>query len=63
MIYIVKLDLNLGAALGHDGYDYPGSGDWFHYVHHRKFNKNFGTYNAFLDYVFGSFDTGEELYQ
>ena len=63
MIYIVKLDLNLKAAFAHDGYDYPGHGRWFHYIHHRKFNCNFGTPNAPLDWLFGSYNTGEELYQ
>lgn len=34
MVNIMKLELSLSAILGHDGFDFPGSSDYFHYVHH-----------------------------
>ena len=34
LIWIVKLHLTLAAILGHDGYEFPGAGDWVHYIHH-----------------------------
>lgn len=59
MINIIKVDLTLSAVLGHDGHDFPGSGDWFHYLHHTKTDCNYGSPNAPLDWVFGSIDYGD----
>jgi len=29
------IDCAIGAWLGHDGFQWPGSGDYFHMLHHR----------------------------
>ena len=29
------IDCAIGAWLGHDGFQWPGSGDYFHLLHHR----------------------------
>jgi len=34
IIWFTKIHLTLAAILGHDGYDFPGAGDWLHYIHH-----------------------------
>ena len=57
---VIYIDLTLRAVLGHDGYDYPGSSNWYHYLHHTKYNVNYGTPNAPFDWLFGSFDFGIE---
>ena len=57
IINFMKIELTLSAVLGHDGHDFPGSGDWWHQVHHLKINCNYGSKNAPFDYLFGSNDT------
>jgi len=60
------VDLTLRAYLGHDGYDFPGasgSGGFAHYIHHVKFNCNYGGANAPLDWFFGSFDNGAKEWE
>ena len=57
---IIKIDLTLSAVLGHDGHDFPGAGNFYHYLHHTKINVNFGTPNSPFDYFFGSLDRGED---
>jgi sterol desaturase/sphingolipid hydroxylase (fatty acid hydroxylase superfamily) len=62
MVNIVKVDLVLSAILGHDGHDFPGSGDWMHYIHHIKCDCNYGSPNAPFDLLFGTvdYDDGED---
>eukprot|EP00746_Dinoflagellata_sp_MGD_P085258 gnl/MRDRNA2_/MRDRNA2_33760_c0_seq1.p1 gnl/MRDRNA2_/MRDRNA2_33760_c0~~gnl/MRDRNA2_/MRDRNA2_33760_c0_seq1.p1 ORF type:complete len:333 (-),score=26.66 gnl/MRDRNA2_/MRDRNA2_33760_c0_seq1:146-1144(-) len=43
---------------GHDGYDQPAGGSWFHYLHHAHFEVNYGTPLVPFDKLFGSFDDG-----
>ena len=33
----VIIDCAMGAWLGHDGFQWPGSGDYFHMLHHKVF--------------------------
>ena len=54
MINITKIEENLGAILGHDGFDFPGNGDWYHLIHHMKINCNYGNTMAPYDYLFGT---------
>jgi len=59
-IWLVKLDLCWKAVVVHDGYDFPGASTWEHYIHHLKFNCNYGSSNAPFDWLFGSFDDGKK---
>ena len=34
----VIIDCAMGAWLGHDGFQWPGSGDYFHMLHHKVFH-------------------------
>ena len=56
-ILISKL---LGAWLGHDGFQWPGSGDFFHLLHHRHFDCNYGWPGGHLDWLFGTFVASKE---
>jgi lathosterol oxidase len=60
MINLVKIEENLAAVVGHDGHDFPGTGDWFHLVHHTKINCNYGAPLLPWDYIFGSIDYADE---
>lgn len=53
-----KLDLIIGAQLGHDGHDAPGTGDYFHQLHHAHFECNYGSAIIPLDWLFGTFEDG-----
>lgn len=61
IINVCKIDLNYAAILGHDGYEYPGHGDWFHSVHHMKINCNYGSANAPFDWLFNCVDFGTDI--
>lgn len=61
IIVVTKIDLIYAAILGHDGYEYPGHGDWMHTVHHMKIKCNYGTANAPFDWLFGSVDHGDDM--
>ena len=34
LFFICKISLMYTTVLSHDGYDFPGKGDWDHFVHH-----------------------------
>jgi sterol desaturase/sphingolipid hydroxylase (fatty acid hydroxylase superfamily) len=48
------IDCAVGAWLGHDGFQFPGSGDMFHQLHHAHFDCNYGTSIVPIDYWFGT---------
>jgi len=48
-------DCAFGAWLGHDGFQWPGSGDYFHNLHHRHFDCNYGASHVPMDYWFGTY--------
>jgi sterol desaturase/sphingolipid hydroxylase (fatty acid hydroxylase superfamily) len=56
------VDCAVGAWLGHDGHNWPGAGDYFHYMHHACFDGNYGAGAPFipLDRWFGTFLTCKE---
>ena len=59
-IMLIKIELDIAAYAGHDGYEAPGgSGDWMHTVHHLNLDCNYGSPNAPFDWLFGSVDYGE----
>jgi sterol desaturase/sphingolipid hydroxylase (fatty acid hydroxylase superfamily) len=39
---------------GHDGFDEPGGGGYFHFLHHAHREVNYGTPLVPLDWLFGS---------
>mmetsp|Transcript_18737 Transcript_18737/g.41671 ORF Transcript_18737/g.41671 Transcript_18737/m.41671 type:complete len:264 (-) Transcript_18737:2367-3158(-) len=49
------IDCAVGAWLGHDGFQWPGSGDYFHYLHHAHFDCNYGARHVPIDLWFGTF--------
>mmetsp|Transcript_15181 Transcript_15181/g.23014 ORF Transcript_15181/g.23014 Transcript_15181/m.23014 type:complete len:348 (+) Transcript_15181:38-1081(+) len=49
------IDCGVGAWLGHDGFQWPGSGDYFHQLHHLHFDCNYGAGHVPLDWWFGTF--------
>jgi sterol desaturase/sphingolipid hydroxylase (fatty acid hydroxylase superfamily) len=59
MMEIVALawivDCAVGAWLGHDGFQWPGSGDYFHHLHHKHFDCNYGASHVPSDLWFGTF--------
>ena len=48
------IDCGVGAWLGHDGFGSPGSGDYFHYLHHAHFDCNYGAEHVPMDRLFGT---------
>jgi sterol desaturase/sphingolipid hydroxylase (fatty acid hydroxylase superfamily) len=38
-----RVHLDFSPLPGHDGYDQPGGGSHYHFLHHSKFNCNYGT--------------------
>jgi lathosterol oxidase len=49
------IDCAVGAWLGHDGFQWPGSGDYFHQLHHQHFDCNFGAMHVPIDKWLGTF--------
>jgi len=49
------IDCAMGAWLGHDGFQWPGSGDYFHLLHHKHFDCNYGAMHIPLDWLFGTY--------
>mmetsp|Transcript_42100 Transcript_42100/g.51080 ORF Transcript_42100/g.51080 Transcript_42100/m.51080 type:complete len:378 (-) Transcript_42100:205-1338(-) len=49
------LDCGIGAWLGHDGFQWPGSGDYFHQLHHAHFDCNYGAMHVPIDYWMGTY--------
>jgi len=54
------IDCAVGAWLGHDGFQWPGSGDYFHHLHHKHFDCNYGASHVPMDQFFGTFAAGKE---
>ena len=53
-----KLDLIIGAQIGHDGFDAPGGGSYYHQLHHAHFECNYGDSAFPMDWLFGTFEDG-----
>jgi len=56
----IIVDCGTGAWLGHDGFQWPGSGDYFHMLHHKHFDGNYGSMHVPLDWLFGTFISCKE---
>lgn len=53
------IDCAVGAWLGHDGFQWPGSGDYFHQLHHAHFDCNYGAMHVPIDYWLGTYAGGK----
>merc|ERR1711920_226327 len=49
------IDCAVGAWLGHDGFQWPGSGDYFHLLHHANFDCNYGAPHVPIDKWLGTY--------
>eukprot|EP00940_MAST-03C_sp_MAST-3C-sp2_P001967 g1967.t1 len=49
------VDCAVGAWLGHDGFQFPGSGDYFHQLHHAHFDCNYGAMHVPIDKWLGTY--------
>eukprot|EP00811_Abedinium_folium_P002342 NODE_12146_length_1243_cov_3.171147.p1 GENE.NODE_12146_length_1243_cov_3.171147~~NODE_12146_length_1243_cov_3.171147.p1 ORF type:complete len:378 (-),score=74.22 NODE_12146_length_1243_cov_3.171147:108-1199(-) len=49
------IDCGVGAWLGHDGFQAPGCGDYFHQLHHINFDCNYGAVHVPIDKWFGTY--------
>jgi len=56
----VIIDCAIGAWLSHDGFSWPGSGEYFHMLHHRHFDCNYGGVHVPLDWLFGTYAASKE---
>jgi len=54
------IDCGVGAWLGHDGFQWPGSGDYFHMLHHAHFDCNYGAMHVPIDKWLGTFISCKE---
>lgn len=58
----IVIDAGIAAWLGHTGFVFPGTGDWYHNVHHMFFDANYGTPNVPIDWFLGTFSaTGYDI--
>ncbi len=54
------VDLSVAAWISHDGFQWPGSGAWYHILHHLYYEGNYGNPLVPFDYLFGTFIEGKE---
>ena len=54
------IDLGMGAWIGHDGFLFPGGGDYFHSLHHQHFDCNYGAPHVPIDKMLGLFAGSKE---
>lgn len=54
------IDCAVGAWLGHDGFQWPGSGDYFHMLHHANFDCNYGAMHVPIDKWLGTYAGSRE---
>lgn len=56
-----KFHADLSPIAGHDGHDQPAGGSKFHFIHHSKFEYNYGTPMVPLDVWFGTYEDGSRF--
>jgi hypothetical protein len=61
IVLYTKMDLIIGAQIGHDGFDAPGGGSYYHQLHHAHFDCNYGDAAFPMDWIVGSFKDGSEF--
>jgi sterol desaturase/sphingolipid hydroxylase (fatty acid hydroxylase superfamily) len=57
---ITKVDLTVGAMIGHDGFGEPGGGSYFHFLHHKFFEINYGDKLMPFDWLLGTYSDGSD---
>jgi len=50
----------LAPLPGHDGFDQPGGGSYYHFLHHAHFECNYGTPLVPFDKLFGTYEDGRK---
>lgn len=56
-----KFHTDISALGGHDGYGAPGADDVGHYLHHSKFECNYGfSFPNYLDKLCGTYEDGKK---
>eukprot|EP01084_Bolivina_argentea_P301493 520158_1 len=60
-ILTVKWNCLLSPIPGHDGFDKPSGGGYYHYLHHAHFECNYGS--PAMDKLFGTFEDGTKYKQ
>lgn len=56
-----KMDLIIGAQLGHSGFDEDGGGSYFHQLHHAHVQCNYGDNGGLpMDWLMGTFEDGSK---
>lgn len=55
-----KIHADISPLPGHDGHDQPAGGSFFHHIHHRYYEYNFGTPMVPFDKLFGSYADGSK---
>ena len=56
-----KFHATISPLPGHDGFDAPGGGSYFHYLHHSHFQCNYGTPMVPFDKLFGTYEDGAKF--
>jgi len=54
------IDFAINSMLGHSGFMFPGTGDFYHNIHHTNFDANYGSPNVPMDWFFGTFAKNED---
>eukprot|EP01083_Nonionella_stella_P065435 171436_1 len=55
-----KFHATVSPLPGHDGFDSPGGGSYFHFLHHAHFECNYGTPMVPFDELFGTYEDGRK---
>jgi len=59
-LYLGLFHKLIAPLAGHDGYATPGGDGYFHFLHHKYFEVNYGSPAVPLDRIFGSFSDGTQ---
>jgi sterol desaturase/sphingolipid hydroxylase (fatty acid hydroxylase superfamily) len=54
------IECAIAAWLGHDGFQYPGYCDYYHYLHHKHFECNYGGPHLPFDWYWGTYAGNDE---
>jgi hypothetical protein len=60
-IVFAKLFVSMAACTSHSGFDGPGGVNHYHFVHHQKYECNYGDILIPWDFWLGTYESGEDL--